>query len=107
MAPLQCDTFAAGDAQMYFINATLNSFEGSSVAVHPRDGSNSMKIDGNGSPTHGHIICKGGQLAWYCWKKLSSSPILRPNTDSFGWLAGRPGITSCPFCNCSCSDMSE
>jgi hypothetical protein len=67
MAPLQCDTFvAAGDARMYFINATLNSFESSSVAVHPRDSSNCMKIDGNGTPAHGHIICKAGQLAWCC-----------------------------------------
>ncbi len=64
MAPLQCDTFAAaGDARMHFINATLNSFKSSSVAVHPRDGSNYMKIDGNGTPTHKHIIYKARQLA--------------------------------------------
>lgn len=65
MTLLQCDTLAsAGDARMYFINVTLNSFESSSVAVHPQDSFNFMKVDGNGTPAHGYIIYRGGQLAW-------------------------------------------
>lgn len=85
MAPLQCDTFAAVlDARMYFINAEPNSLESSNVAFHLRSRSKLMTIDGNGTPTHGHIIGTVGQLAWYCWKKLRSSVILRSKTDSSG-----------------------
>lgn len=64
MASLQCDTFAsAGDARMYFINATLNSFESSSVAIHSQDSFNFMKVDDNGISVHKYVICRDEQFA--------------------------------------------
>jgi hypothetical protein len=48
-------------------------------------------MDGNGIPSHGHVIFNFGQLALYCWRKSRISMSSKSTTDSSGWFAGRPG----------------
>jgi len=108
---LHYDIFTVVEA-MYFIKRSLARRENSTFMLNSRDGSSGIPMDGKGTPPYGHIICKSGQLtwycwrelrrghiicksgqlAWYCWTKLSRSVLLKCTTDLSGCFTSWSGI---------------
>ena len=90
-ANLQFATFVAVsfEASMYLTNASLNRRESSNFALSSSDESNLISMDGSGTPTHEHIICKFGQYAWYSSRKPRRSVYLRSKISWEAWFSRR------------------